>query len=247
LSKTEIIYGHNPVLEAIRAGKEIEKLFILSTMQPARASEIKKAALEFNIPFQFVPKEKLNRVTRQNHQGVVAVITLIPYTEIESLLPGIYEAGQNPFILMLDKITDVRNLGSIARTAECAGIQALVVPSRGAAMVNADAIKTSAGALNNIPLSRVGNFQETIKFLKNSGLQIIGATEKASKPYYLADFKKPTAILLGSEEKGIAEENLRLCDDLINIPMTGGVGSLNVSVAAGIILFEGVKQRSKHV
>ena len=243
MKKTEIIYGYNPVLEAIKDGKEIEKLFLLSNMQQYRANEIKHFAGEFKIPFQYVPKEKLNRFTRQNHQGVVAIISPISYVEIETFLPSIFESGKIPFLLVLDKITDVRNLGSIARSAECAGVDTIILPSRGSAMINADAVKTSAGALNKIPVSRNSNLKETILFLKNSGLQIVGASEKSEIYHYNIDFKEPLAIIMGSEDKGISEEYLKLCDKTVNIPMAGSVQSLNVSVATGIILFEVVKHR----
>jgi len=243
LKKTEIIYGYNPVLEAIKEGKEIEKLFLLNNMQQHRANELKHFAGEFKIPFQYVPKEKLNRFTRQNHQGVVGIISPISYIEIETFLPSIFESGKTPFLLILDKITDVRNLGSIARSAECAGVDAIVIPSRGSAMINADAVKTSAGALTKIPVSRNSNLKETILFLKNSGLQIVAATEKSESFHYDVDLKTPLAIIMGSEEKGVSEEYLKLCDKIVKIPMVGTVQSLNVSVATGIILFEVVKQR----
>lgn len=243
MKKTEIIYGINPVLEAMNEGKEIEKLFLLKTMQPHKANEIKRIATAFKVPFQYVPKEKLNRLTRQNHQGVVAVISSVSYTDIETLLPTVYESGKIPFLLILDKITDVRNLGSIARSAECAGVNAIIIPTRGSAMINADAIKTSAGALNKIPVCRQTNLKDTIIFLKNSGLEIIGATEKAELNHFDHDYNKPIALIMGSEEKGIAEEHLEICDKFVKIPMTGTFQSLNVSVAAGIILFEIVKQR----
>lgn len=243
LKKTEIIYGINPVIEAMNEGKEIEKLFLLKTMLPHKANEIKKIATTFKVPFQYVPKEKLNRLTRQNHQGVVAVISSVSYTDIETLLPTVYETGKMPFILILDKITDVRNMGSIARSAECAGVDAIVIPTRGSAMINADALKTSAGALNKIPVCRQSYLKETIIFLKNSGLEIIGATEKAEINHYEHDYNKPVALIMGSEEKGISDEYLELCDRKVKIPMTGSTQSLNVSVATGIILFEIVKQR----
>jgi len=243
LKKTDIIYGFNPVLEAIQSGKEIEKLLIQKGIHPGKEKELKKAALQLEVPFQFVPKEKLNKFTRQNHQGVIAIVSPISYASIETLLPGIFESGRTPFLLILDKITDVRNLGSIARSAECAGVDAIILPARGSAMINADAVKTSAGALNKIPVCRQSNLKETIRFLKDSGIGIFGATEKAESPYYQHDFTIPLALLMGSEEKGIAEEYLKLCDDIVNIPMPGEIASLNVSVAAGIFMFEVVKQR----
>jgi 23S rRNA (guanosine2251-2'-O)-methyltransferase len=243
LKKTEIIYGYYPVMEAIDQGKEIEKLFILKSLHHSKANDLRRAAGENKIPFQFVPKEKLDRLTRQNHQGVVAVFSPVSYIDIETFLPSIFESGKTPLILVLDKITDVRNLGSIARSAECAGVDVIVTPSRGSAMINADAVKTSAGALTKIPVSRNSHLKETIQFLKNSGLKVVGATEKSEIHHYNVEYKEPVAIIMGSEEKGISEEYLKLCDEIVKIPMTGTVQSLNVAVAAGIILFEVVKQR----
>jgi len=230
-------------MEAIDAGREIEKLFLLSNLHPGKLRDLKKAATILKIPFQFVPKEKLNRLTRQNHQGVVAFVSPIEYGKIDNIVPGLYEAGKVPFLLILDKVTDVRNLGSIARTAECAGVQAIILPSHGSAMINADAIKTSAGALNKLDVCRVPNLKETIAYLKESGIKVVAASEKAQKSVYQTDFKKPVAVIMGSEEKGVSEAYLELCNEIVSIPMLGETQSLNVSVATGIILFEGVKQR----
>lgn len=243
MSKNNIIYGLKPVVEAIKEGKEIDKIFFQKSILPHKINEVKKIATEYNIPFQFVPKEKLNKLTRQNHQGIVALTSPVEYTNIETLLPSIFESGKVPFLLILDKITDVRNLGAIARSAECAGVDAILIPSKGSAQINADAIKTSAGALHKIPVCRNSNLKETILYIKNSGLQIVAATEKAEKYHYDIDYSKPTVIILGSEEKGISDEYLKLCDEIVKIPMAGEIQSLNVSVAAGIIMFEVVKQR----
>lgn len=243
LNKSSFIYGFNPVVEAIGAGKEIEKIYILKTIQQSRAKELIHLASERNIPFQFVPMEKLNRLTRQNHQGIVAMVSAVSFTDIETLLPTIYETGKAPFFIILDKITDVRNFGSIARTAECAGVNAIIIPSRGSASINADAVKTSSGALNIIPVCRTDNLKEAIVFLKNCGIRIVAATEKAEMNYFNADYNHPVAIVMGSEETGISEEYLKLCDQKVKIPMEGEIQSLNVAVAAGIIMFEAAKQR----
>jgi len=243
LKKNEIIYGYTPVIETLQSGKEIEKIFVFKSMLAHKAAELHKLAKEFEIPLQYVPKEKLNRFTNQNHQGVVAIVSSVSYVDIETLIPTLFETGKPPFLLILDKVTDVRNLGSIARTAECAGIDAIIVPYRGSAMINSDAVKTSAGALNKINLCRVANLKETILYLKNSGIQMIAATEKSEKPFFNIDYRNPVALVMGSEESGISEEYLKLCDEEVQIPMTGETQSLNVSVATGIILFEGVKQR----
>lgn len=243
MSKIDIIYGINPILEALESGKEMEKVYVQKNLQPSRIREVLQILTERRIPYQFVPKERLNKFTHKNHQGILAVSSPISYVDIEILLPGLFEKGENPLILVLDKITDVRNFGAIARTAECAGVHAIVIPAKDSASVNADAMKTSAGALNIIPVSRNSNLKETILFLKNSGLNIIGATEKADQLYFETDYNKPTAIIMGSEEKGIATDFLNLCDDQVKIPLSGNIESLNVSVATGIILFEAVKQR----
>jgi 23S rRNA (guanosine2251-2'-O)-methyltransferase len=178
-----------------------------------------------------------------NHQGLVAFISAIEYTDIEVLLPGVFEKGKTPFILILDSITDVRNFGAIARTAECAGVDAILIASKGAAQVNEVAVKTSAGALNRIPVCRNHNLKDAITFLKQSGLKILAATEKADTLYYVTDYKMPLAIIMGSEERGVSGEYLKLCDETIKIPLNGEIESLNVSVATGIVLFEAVKQR----
>jgi len=243
LSKIDIIYGFNPLLEALDSGKELEKVFIQKNLQPYKIKDIKHKLTELGIPFQYVPKERLNKFTHKNHQGIVAISSPIIYSDIEVIIPGLFESGKNPLILILDKITDVRNFGAIARTAECAGVDAIVIPSKESALVNADAMKTSAGALNKIPVCRNSNLKETILFIKNSGLQIIGATEKSNKLYFNVDFSGPTAIIMGSEEKGISNDYLKLCNDIVKIPLVGSIASLNVSVASGIILFETVKQR----
>lgn len=243
LKKNEIIYGFTPVLETLNSGKEIEKIFVFKSMLAHKATELNKLAKQYDIPVQYVPKEKLNRFTNQNHQGVVAIVSPVSYIDIEILLPTIFETGRAPFLLILDKVTDVRNLGSIARTAECAGVDAIIVPYRGSAMINSDAVKTSAGALNNINLCRVSNLKNTIQFLKDSGVQLVAATEKSENPFYQIDYRNPVAIVMGSEESGISEEYLKLCNEAVQIPMTGSTQSLNVAVATGIILFEGTKQR----
>lgn len=221
----------------------MEKIFILNSMQQYKVNEIKKIAIENNIPFQFVPKEKLNRLTRKNHQGLIAIASPVSYMDIETFLPGLYEAGKTPFLLILDKVTDVRNIGSIARSAECAGVDAIILPSRGTALLNADAVKTSAGALMKLPVCRNSNLKETIRFLKDSGLKVIAASEKADVQYFGADYKGPVAIIMGSEEKGVSEEYLKLCDEVVKIPIVGEIESLNVSVATGIVIFEAVRQR----
>jgi 23S rRNA (guanosine2251-2'-O)-methyltransferase len=238
-----LIYGTRAVIEAIRSGKEFEKIFIQQSLNNPLINELKTLLKESNIVYQAVPVEKLNRLTGKNHQGVVGYISTIAYYSIEEIVPAIFEEGKTPLILILDRVTDVRNFGAISRTAECAGADAIVIPLRGAALINADAMKTSAGALHRIKVCREHNLKYTIDFLKDSGLQVISSTENAPRLIYSADFSVPTAIIVGSEEDGISPEYLKRSDMLVKIPMSGKISSLNVSVATGIILYEVMRQR----
>jgi 23S rRNA (guanosine2251-2'-O)-methyltransferase len=236
------IFGIRSVIEAIKSGKEIDRILIKKGLQGDIFAELSGLIKEFNIPTQFVPIEKIDKVTRKNHQGIVAFLSEITYSNIEEIVPKLFEDGKVPFILILDGITDVRNFGAICRTAECAGIDAVIIPSKGAAQINADAVKTSAGALNYLPVCRVNSLHSTIKFLKNSGIRIIAATEKAQELYYKSNFNDPIAIVLGSEEFGVSPDVLKISDYLVKIPVFGKISSLNVSVAASIIIYEAVKQ-----
>jgi 23S rRNA (guanosine2251-2'-O)-methyltransferase len=242
-SGDEFLYGLRPIIEAIESGREIERVYIRKNLQgelyPHLSDLLKKKA----IPYQFVPVEKLNRITRKNHQGVVAYVSHISYHTIDQIIPGIYESGEDPLVVVLDGITDVGNFGAIARTAECAGVHSIVVPWYGSAPVNADSLKTSAGALSRIPVCRVKNIFYAVKYLKNSGLRIYSATEKAETLYFKVNFTGPLAIIVGSEDKGIDSGLLKISDELVRIPMMGKISSLNVSVAAGIIIYEILKQR----
>jgi 23S rRNA (guanosine2251-2'-O)-methyltransferase len=241
-----LIFGTRAVIEAIQAGKELDRILIQRGLNNQLFHELRKALQEKNIPYQIVPPEKLNRLARnRNHQGVIASISEITFHTTEELLPAVFESGKIPLIIVLDKVTDVRNFGAIARSAECAGADFIVVPEQGSAAVNADAIKTSAGALHRIPVCRERNLKNTLEFLKDSGVQIIACHEKTDHLIYQADLKIPTAILLGSEDQGISPEYVKRSDRQVKIPMPGTIASLNVSVAAGIILFEAVRQRSR--
>jgi 23S rRNA (guanosine2251-2'-O)-methyltransferase len=195
------------------------------------------------VVYQFVPIEKINRITRKNHQGVVALLSPVDFYRIESLLPGIYEAGKDPFLLVLDQITDVRNFGAIVRTAECAGVHAVIIPEKGMAGIGADAVKTSAGAIHHMPVCRTDNLPKTIRYLKDSGIRIIAANEKSSRLYIKAEMNTPLAIILGSEEKGISHQLLDLADQQVKIPVLGKIESLNVSVAAALLVYEAVRQK----
>lgn len=238
-----LIFGLRPVIEAVRAGKEIDKLFVQSGLKSELSSELMSVLKQFNVAFQYVPVEKLNRLTTKNHQGVAGFISAITYQKIQDILPPLFEAGKVPLVLILDRITDVRNFGAIARTAECSGVHAIIIPTHGAAQITADAIKTSTGALHKIPVCREENLKKAIDFLKECGLQIVSCTEKATDYYFQMDFTVPTAIIMGSEEDGISNEYLQKSDAKAKIPLMGEIGSLNVSVATGIILYEAVSQR----
>jgi 23S rRNA (guanosine2251-2'-O)-methyltransferase len=238
-----MIFGLRPVIEAVKNGKQLDKLFIQNGLKNELFGEMMALLKKHNIVYQYVPIEKLNRLTSKNHQGVVGYISSIEYSKIENVLPAVFEAGKTPLLLILDRITDVRNFGAIARTAECAGVDAIIIPSKGAAQINADAIKTSTGALHTLPVCREDNLKDVIEYLRESGLQVVACTEKTNDYYYDIDFTLPCAIIMGSEEDGISPEYLKRSDSKAKIPLMGEIGSLNVSVAAGIILYEAVKQR----
>lgn len=238
-----LIFGTRAVIEAINAGKEIDKIIIQKGLSNQLYSELRKTIKDLDIPIQIVPPEKINRITSKNHQGVLAFVSQITYYDVEDVLAEVFEKGKTPLVLILDRVTDVRNFGAIARSADCAGVDFIIIPSRGAAQINADAVKTSAGALNRMKVCRVDNLKNTIDYLKESGLQIIACHEKTESYHFNADLTKPTAIIMGSEENGISSEYLKRSDMQVKIPMVGNIASLNVSVATGIILFEAVKQR----
>lgn len=238
-----MVFGIRAVMEAIDSGKEIESLFVQRGLAGALLQELKQLLKQYDVSYQQVPVEKLNRITRKNHQGVIAVISPITYQRVEDIVPMIYEVGEVPLLLLLDQITDVRNLGAIARTAACAGVHAIVVPKKGSAEINPDAIKTSAGALFKITVCRQDNLAKTAKFLQESGIQVVALTEKTDQDIYTPDYTVPTAIALGSEEYGVSDELIRLADHLAKIPMQGDIASLNVSVAAGVGVYEAVRQR----
>lgn len=240
----DFIYGMRPIFEAIESGKTIDKVLFQKGLQGELFKNLFYEVRQHKIPFQYVPLEKLNRITRNNHQGVVAFLSAIEYCDIFSIVPTIFEEGRNPFLLILDKVTDVRNVGAIARSAECAGVDAIILPLNGGAQLNEDAVKSSAGALHKIPVCRHSNLVEVIQYLKDSGIEVIGVTEKASHTYYDADLTKPLCLIMGNEYEGIAWDYLKHCNDTISIPMVGTTKSLNVSVATGISLFEVVKQRT---
>ncbi len=244
LEKNNYIYGIRAVIEAAEAGKEFDKVLISNTLQSALAPELMTALKSRGILIQKVPVEKIDRITRRNHQGVLAILSAVSYCSLATLVPTLFEEGKTPLIVMLDGVTDVRNFGAIARTCECAGVDAMVIARRGGASVTADAMKTSAGALAYLPICRENSIINAVKFLRDCGFQIVAATEKSDIPYTRADFTLPTAIVMGAEDTGISEDVLRFSTARVAIPERGHISSLNVSVAAGVMIYEAVRQRT---
>ena len=239
----DLIFGIRAVIEAIQAGKEIDKVLIKKGLIGDLFKEMFDLIRIRQIAFQYVPIEKINRISRKNHQGVLAFISPVALQRIEDIIPAIYEEGKTPLILVLDQVTDVRNFGAIVRSAECAGVHAIVIPDKGSARINADAVKTSAGALHLVPICRTRSMKETISFLKESGLKMIAATEKSTVVYTSTDLTGPMAIIMGSEDTGIDPRLLALADEHLKIPILGKIESLNVSVAAGLLIYEVIRQR----
>lgn len=242
-NEKDFIFGTRVVIEALNARKEIDKILVDKELNNDLIKELLSLAKKEGIPVVRVPQAKLNRTTRKNHQGVLAHISAIAYASLDNVIDKCFSNGVAPLIMVLDRITDVRNFGAIARSAEVAGVHALVIPEKGSAQINSDAVKTSAGALNFLPVCRVKNLYYTVKDLKKMGLHIVSASEKTERTMYDADFSLPTAIVVGSEEDGISKELLGISDELISIPMSGNIESLNVSVAAGVLIYEAVRQR----
>jgi 23S rRNA (guanosine2251-2'-O)-methyltransferase len=241
---SNLIYGHHPVVEAIRAGKPVEKVLFQQGVRGELEKEIRHLTKEFDIPMQVVPREKLNKLVKGAHQGVVAWLALIEYQNIEDVVPFIIESGEQPLLLLLDSITDVRNFGAICRSAEVMGVHAVVVPQSGAAPANEEAMKASAGAIAKIRLCRVRSLFSTVDYLKQSGFQIVAtALSDKAKWVHEADFNMPTAILLGSEGEGLHPKLVKMSDVVTKIPQATDFDSLNVSVAAGIMLYEALRQR----
>ena len=238
-----IIYGFRPIKEALLHGKTIDKVLIQRGLQGALFKDFFIAVREHKVPFQYVPVEKINRLTKGNHQGVIAFMSAIEYQSIFDIVPTLYENGKTPLLLMLDKITDVRNIGGIARSAECSGVDAIILALKGGAQLNEDAVKSSAGALHKIPVCRHSNLVEVIEYLQDSGIEVCAVTEKAENYFFNKDFSQPVCLLMGNEYEGISWDYLKKCNDRVKIPMVGTIESLNVSVATGIVLFEAVKQR----
>jgi 23S rRNA (guanosine2251-2'-O)-methyltransferase len=241
--ETDFIFGIRPVLEAIKAGKQIDRLLVKEGLQGSLYHELITAVRENGIAYQVVPAERIELVTRKNHQGVVAWLSLIEFQHVSNILPMVYEKGEDPFIIILDSVSDVRNFGAIVRTADCMGAHAIIIPEKGSARITADAIKTSAGALHTFPVCREKSLIRTVEYLKESGLKIICAEEKDGTSSTDAVLTGPLVLVMGSEDKGISREMLAMADEKVKIEMSGNIASLNVSVAAGILLYEVQRQR----
>lgn len=242
-SEKEFIFGMHPVIEAIAGGRQIDRVLVRQGLHGGSYHELMKVITERGIPWQVVPPEKLDYITRKNHQGVIAWLSAIEFQDIENLLPRIFEEGREPLLLLLDGVSDVRNFGAIARSASCLGADAIIIPEKNSARVSGDAVKASAGALNTFPVCRVKSITKCLTFLKESGLKAIAATEKAGEHITASEMTGPIVVILGSEEKGISRELLAMSDILVSIPISGAITSLNVSVSAGIILYEISRQR----
>jgi 23S rRNA (guanosine2251-2'-O)-methyltransferase len=242
--KNNLIAGIHPLMEAIRSGQEIDKVLVKKGMKGDSFNELRQMMRDHGIQYQQVPPEKLDSITRANHQGVIAFTAAIEFQDLDHIVSRSFEAGKTLRLLLLDSVTDVRNFGAITRSAECQGFDAVIIPDKGAAQINEDAVKTSAGALMHIAVCRVKSLVQTVHYLKDSGVQVLACSEKTEQPIYAFNLTLPTCIIMGSEEKGIAPELIKISHHLATIPMFGRTSSLNVGVAAGMIMYEMNRQRS---
>lgn len=243
MEKSDYIFGIRAVAEAIEAGKDIDKILIKKDLHGDLVGELLTLARENRVMVRRVPGQTIDRITRKNHQGVLAMLSAVTYHRLDHLVPQLYEEGRLPFIVVLDGITDVRNFGAIARTAECVGADAIVIPEHGSVSVGGDAVKTSAGALHHIPVCRERSAALAVKFLRENGYKVVAVSEKSAVNYTTIDYTDPVALVMGAEDTGISPEVMKLTDCSAAIPMFGKIGSLNVSVAAGVMMYEVVRQR----
>lgn len=239
----DFIFGIRAILEAIDAGKQVDKVLVKRGLKGELVKELFEVLKEHQIYFQNVPEEKLNKYTRKNHQGAIALLSPIIFHDFEQLVSSVFESGKLPMFLMLDGVSDVRNFGAIVRSAECAGVTGVIIPEKGSARIGPDAIKTSAGALFQMPVCKVDSMKVAIKYFHDCGIKVYGATEKTEELYYGKSYNQPICIVMGAEDVGLSDQALRLCDELVKIPILGKIQSLNVSVAASVILYEAVRQR----
>lgn len=238
-----IIIGRQPLKEAFEAGRGIDKILLQKNASGDIIDEIRSLGKEYNVPVQFVPIEKLNSISRANHQGVIAFAALVQYLNLQEVIDFVVSQGQVPLFVLLDGVTDVRNIGAIARTAVCCGAQALIIPDKGVGALNEEAMKSSAGALEKINICRVNSLMKAVDDLHLNGIKVFASEMTAKSKVYDLDFKEPCAVVMGGEEKGVFPALMKICDDKFTIPMAGKFESLNVSVAAGMILYEAMKQR----
>ncbi|WP_300485417.1 23S rRNA (guanosine(2251)-2'-O)-methyltransferase RlmB [Flavobacterium sp.] len=244
MEKEHLIFGIRAIIEAVNAGKEIDKVFIQKEAQGDLMQELMKTLKKNSINFSYVPIEKLNRLTSNNHQGAVASIAPVSFYSLESLVESVIEKSEKPLFLILDQLSDARNFGAIIRTAECTGVDGIIIQKQGSAPVNGDTVKTSAGAVFNVPICKVDHIKDAIFYLQGSGVKTVAATEKTESLLYDVDLSGPLAIIMGSEDKGVNPSVLKIVDEKAKLPMFGTISSLNVSVACGAFLYETVRQRS---
>ncbi|NNL79419.1 MAG: 23S rRNA (guanosine(2251)-2'-O)-methyltransferase RlmB [Flavobacteriaceae bacterium] len=237
------IFGIRAVMEAVHSGKSIDKVFIQKGLRGQLIHELEKLLRDEGISCSYVPVEKLDRLSKKNHQGVVARISPVTFQSLDDVITKALDGEKTPLFIILDQVSDVRNFGAMVRTAECTGVQGIIVPKSGGASISGDTIKTSAGAIFKVPICKVDHIKDAIYYLQSSGIKIVAATEKTNKLIYDVDFTKPTALIMGSEEKGIASSVLKLVDECVKLPLMGEIESLNVSVACGAVLYEIVRQR----
>ncbi|OJX49556.1 MAG: 23S rRNA (guanosine(2251)-2'-O)-methyltransferase RlmB [Flavobacterium sp. 38-13] len=244
MEKGHQIFGIRAIIEAIQAGKEIDKVFIQKDAQGELMKDLMKVMKRAGVNFSYVPVEKLNKLTPNNHQGAVATIAPVSFHNLETLIETVMESGKTPLFLILDQISDARNFGAIIRTAECTGVDGIIIQKQGAAPVNGDTVKTSAGAVFNVPICKVEHIKDAIFHLQGSGIKAIAATEKTDQNIYDLSLNEPIAIIMGSEDRGVNPSVLKIVDEKAKLPMFGTIASLNVSVACGAFLYETVRQRS---
>ncbi len=243
MKKSGLIIGRQPLIEAIGAGRAIDKILFQRNVSGESIGEIRKLAKEHNIPIQQVPPEKMQAITRLNHQGVIALAALIDFLDLQTVIDHVVSQGKMALFVMLDGITDVRNIGAIARTALCCGAQAIIIPDKGVGAINEEAMKSSAGALENIQVCRVGSLLKAADILHLNGIRMYTSEMKADLKVYEVDFSVPCCIVMGSEDKGVQPYISKAADEHFTIPMAGDFDSLNVSVAAGIVLYEAMRKR----
>ena len=243
MANENYIFGMHPVMEAIKANKEIDKVFIQSDLRGPHVTELRKLLTTHKVSSQNLPLGRMNHLYKKNHQGVVAFLSPIDYQPYQEVISNAFESGKMPLVLILDRVSDVGNFGAICRTAECTGVDCIIIPVKGSAQINGEAVKRSSGALLNVNISKERDLAAVAEDLKSMGLQVVGCTEKTEDLIYSVDYKMPTAIVMGSEEDGINSQLMKTLDAKVKIPMIGNTESLNVSVSAGVIIYEAIRQR----